>query len=195
MFEFDQIKTVKGLFNRHYNTTENDIISDTLEIGLETSSYSAGLYKAGQIFSNQTLIGFEGLTVNKIPNKEVFYENQGKIGYEPEWNQYDYYYYGNMTAQTNRNASIVFGRYNANDNYDAISAAYPLTVKEAFRLKGININVDETFSSFYNKNYTYCINSNFNGKDFQHKKEKTNTKSIFSKRIKHKSKPSFCTNI
>ena len=159
MFEFDQIKTVKGLFNRHYNTTENDIISDTLEIGLETSSYSAGLYKAGQIFSNQTLIGFEGLTVNKIPNKEVFYENQGKIGYEPEWNQYDYYYYGNMTAQTNRNASIVFGRYNANDNYDAISAAYPLTVKEAFRLKGININVDETFSSFYNKNYTYSTSN------------------------------------
>lgn len=154
MFEFDYIKTVKGLFTRHYNDTETDVISDNLQINLSTEDYSASNV-AGQLFESQTLIGFNGLTVNKIPNREIFYENQGIVGYNDEWKQYDYYYYGDTTAQINRNASVVFGNYNANDNLDAISAAYPLTVNEAFKLKGRINNLDETFSSFYNHNYTY----------------------------------------
>ena len=159
MFEFDYIKTVKGLFTRHYNNnTETDVISDNLEINLSTSDYKP-YYNAGQLFGSQTLIGFNGLTVNKIPNREIFYENQGVVGYNDEWKQYDYYYYGDTTAQINRNASVVFGNYNANDNLDAISAAYPLTVKEAFKLKGRINNLDETFSSFYNNNYTYTTGS------------------------------------
>ena len=155
MFEYDYIKSVKGLFTRHYNNnTQTDVINDNLEINLTSSNYAPNYY-AGQLIENQTLIGFNGLTVNKIPNKEIFYESQGVIGYNADLKQYDYYYYGNTTAQINRNANIVFGNYNANDNLSAISAAHPLTVKEAFKLKGKNYNIDETFSSFYNDNYTY----------------------------------------
>lgn len=155
VLEFDEIKSVKGLFNHTFNNgTDSDIISDTVQIGLsETDNFD---YE--QLLENQSLIGFEGLTVNKVPQREYFYPCQYEIGYSKELNQYDYYYYGTpVTAQTARNYSVVFGNYNANHNLTALSAAQELTISQAFAFKGVNLtfNPDTRFSSFYNKDFTY----------------------------------------
>lgn len=155
VLEFDEIKSVKGLFNHTFNNgTDSDIISDTVQIGLsETDKFD---YE--QLLENQSLIGFEGLTVNKVPQREFFYPCQYEIGYSKELNQYDYYYYGTpVTAQTARNYSVVFGNYNANHNLTALSAAQELTISQAFAFKGVNLtfNPDTRFSSFYNKDFTY----------------------------------------
>lgn len=155
VLEFDEIKSVKGLFNHTFNNgTDSDIISDTVQIGLsETEGFD---YE--QLLENQSLIGFEGLTVNKVPQHEYFYPCQYEIGYSKELNQYDYYYYGTpATAQTARNYSVVFGNYNANHNLTALSAAQELTISQAFAFKGVNLtfNPDTRFSSFYNKDFTY----------------------------------------
>jgi hypothetical protein len=155
VLEFDEIKSVKGLFNHTFNNgTDSDIISDTVQIGLSESD----TFDYEQLLENQALIGFEGLTVNKVPQHEYFYPCQYEIGYSKELNQYDYYYYGEpVTAQTARNYSVVFGNYNANHNLTGLSAAQGLTISQAFAFKGVNLSFssDTRFSSFYNKDFTY----------------------------------------
>lgn len=155
VFEFDEIKSVKGLFNHTFNNgTDSDIISDTVQIGLsETDAFD---YE--QLLENQALIGFEGLTVTKVPQHEYFYPCQYEIGYSKELNQYDYYYYGEpVTSQSARNYSVVFGNYNANHNLTGLSAAQELTISQAFAFKGVNLSFEPNtrFSSFYNKDFTY----------------------------------------
>ena len=155
VLEFDEIKTVKGLFNHTFNNSaDSDIISDTVQIGLSEND----TFDYEQLLENQALIGFEGLTVNKVPQHEYFYPCQYEIGYSKELNQYDYYYYGEpVTSQTARNYSVVFGNYNANHNLTGLSAAQGLTISQAFAFKGVNLsfNPDTRFSSFYNKDFTY----------------------------------------
>src|SRR5574344_2071385 len=68
MIETDRIKTVKGVFTRHYKSDNTDVttaINDTLNIDLMSADYNWE-----QLIENQALIGFNGLTVNKIPSKE-----------------------------------------------------------------------------------------------------------------------------
>lgn len=158
VLEFDEIKTVKGLFNHTFNNgSDSDIISDTVQIGLSEND----AFDYEQLLENQALIGFEGLTVNKVPQHEYFYPCQYEIGYSKELNQYDYYYYGEpVTSQTARNYSVVFGNYNANHNLTGLSAAQELTISQAFAFKGVNLtfNPDTRFSSFYNKDFTYSTN-------------------------------------
>ncbi|MBO7210248.1 MAG: hypothetical protein J6V44_04435 [Methanobrevibacter sp.] len=158
VLEFDEIKTVKGLFNHTFNNgSDSDIISDTVQIGLSEND----AFDYEQLLENQALIGFEGLTVNKVPQHEYFYPCQYEIGYSKELNQYDYYYYGEpVTSQTAHNYSVVFGNYNANHNLTGLSAAQELTISQAFAFKGVNLtfNPDTRFSSFYNKDFTYSTN-------------------------------------
>lgn len=157
MLDFDTIKTVKGTFKRYYDgknsqTKVYDYINDTVNVDLKETTEFSGV---GHI-ENQALIGFDGLTVNKIPNHEYFYSKQYQIGYSKELNQYDYYYYGDVTAQPNRNFSVVFGSYNANDNLDALSAIRGLKASTVFGLKGKYNNVENSsFSSYYNNEFTY----------------------------------------
>lgn len=157
MLDFDTIKTVKGTFKRYYDSENSqtkvyDYINDTVNVDLKETTEFSGV---GHI-ENQALIGFDGLTVNKIPNHEYFYSKQYQIGYSKELNQYDYYYYGDVTAQPNRNFSVVFGSYNANDNLDALSAIRGLKASTVFGLKGKYNNVENSsFSSYYNNEFTY----------------------------------------
>ena len=153
MIETDRIKTVKGVFTRHYKSDNTDVtaaINDTLNIDIMSADYNGE-----QLIENQALIGFNGLTVNKIPSKEYFFTEQYQIGYSKELNDYDYYYYGQSTEQENRNFSVVFGNYNANDNLSSFSAVENLSVSAAFALKGRYGNFDTKFSSFYNNDFTY----------------------------------------
>lgn len=158
MLDFDTIKRVKGTFKRFYDSVDNntkvyDYINDTVNVDLKHTNEFSGV----GLIENQALIGFNGLTVNKIPNHEYFYSKQYQIGYSKELNQYDYYYYGDVTAQPNRNFSVVFGSYNANDNLDAISAITGLDASQAFGLKGKYSNVENSsFSSYYNNKFTYA---------------------------------------
>lgn len=156
VLEFDKIKSVKGLFNHTFNNgNDSDIISDSVQIGLsETDDFD--YY---QLLENQALIGFEGLSVDKVPQHEYFYPYQYVIS-STGLDQYDYYYYGvPVTAQTTRNYSVVFGNYNANHNLTGLSAARELTISQAFAFKGLNLsfNPDNSFSSFYNKDFIYSL--------------------------------------
>lgn len=182
MLEFDNIKSVNALFTKYY-TTQTDTGSAKAEMTvrdyvnidlLENDSYSAS-----QIVDNQALIGFNGLTVNKIPNTEIFWSNKYQIGVDKDSNKPEYYYYGEMTAQPNRNYSVVFGNYNANDNVNAIGALKNLTVTEAFALKGHYGNYKDTsFSSVYNPEFTFAT-------DEEHAEEGTVTTNIHRLYFKH----------
>ena len=156
MLEFDSIKSVNGVFKKYYNETSSLFVNDSVNTNISTTDS----YSATQSVENQSLIGFGGLSVNKIPNKEVFYENQYQIGYDRNTKQYDLYYYGDTTAQTNTNYSVVFGQYNANENINAIGVLDKLSVNEIFSLKGKNGNYDNEFSSYLNKNFTYTTDEN-----------------------------------
>lgn len=151
MLEFDSVKTVKGVFKKYYNDASSMLVNDCVD----TNIFSTDSYSATQLVENQSLIGFGGLSVNKIPNKEVFYENQYQIGYDKDTKQYDLYYYGDTTAQPNTNYSVVFGQYNANENINSIGVLDKLSVNEIFSLKGKNGNYDNVFSSYYNTDFTY----------------------------------------
>ncbi len=188
VLDFDTIKTIKGTFKRYYGGehSDYDYINDTVNVDLKHSyEFSA------QDIENQALIGFDGLTVNKIPNNEYFYSNRYQIGYSKELNQYDYYYYGDETKQPNRNFSVVFGSYNANDNLDAISAINGLKVSTVFGLKGKYSDLENSsFSSYYNNEFTYSTDPTLSGEVsaiteihklyFKHTQDSTYTDSAIS---------------
>lgn len=188
VLDFDTIKTIKGTFKRYYGGehSDYDYINDTVNVDLKHSyEFSA------QDIENQALIGFDGLTVNKIPNNEYFYSNRYQIGYSKELNQYDYYYYGDETKQPNRNFSVVFGSYNANDNLDAISAINGLKVSTVFGLKGKYSDLENSsFSSYYNNEFTYSTDPALSGEVsaiteihklyFKHTQDSTYTDSAIS---------------
>ena len=168
VLEFDNIKSVDAIFTKYYTKQNGGIeelvpteVRDSVDIDLlETDSYADT-----QVVDNQALIGFNGLTVNKIPNSEIFWSNYYQVGHDNDTNHTEYYYYGDMTSQPNTNFSVVFGNYNANDNPDAISALTNLNVEEAFALKGkYGKYCNSSFSSYYNPDFTFSTSEEYDDK-------------------------------
>ena len=165
MLEFDNIKSVDALFTKYY-TIQTDTGSAEAEIAVRdyvnVDLLVNDSYSATQIVDNQALIGFNGLTVNRIPNTEIFWSKKEQIGEDPDTHYRDYYYYGEMTAQPNNNYSVVFGNYNANDNVNAVEALTNLSVTDAFALKGkYGKYCNSSFSSVFNNNFTFTTDEEY----------------------------------
>ena len=69
---------------------------------------------------NETLIGFNGLSVDRLPNYQVFYKRSDYLGTDE--NKKSYYYYSNTYEQSDTTFAVKMGNYNANYNPNALQA-------------------------------------------------------------------------
>lgn len=94
--------------------------SDTeVEVNLDTNFKTKG-YSFDIKIGYESLIGFSGLSVDRLPTEHVFYNSKSPIGYDKK-TKTQYYYYSNPSYEQNSTYCVKFGNYNANYNTKALS--------------------------------------------------------------------------
>lgn len=142
---YDALNTMRANVTR----TDNSTKSMHLDYGLSGVTFSSKFD-----IGNEALIGFEGLSVNRLPSYELFYRTSTYVGMEDNQN---FYYYSHPIMpmperhyQFNTNYSVIFGKYNAYVNPYALSGKTVSTITEYAELNGTGGEYLNTFTSFYN---------------------------------------------
>ena len=108
-----------NLFNTipsYVKKADSDEISEIdVNIGFTTKSYLSN-FEIG----NEALIGFSGLSVDRLPNELAFYKSRQQIGWDSETDRY-YYKYSHPKYVPDNTFTVKFGNYNANYNPRALS--------------------------------------------------------------------------
>lgn len=93
----------------------------------------------------EALIGFSGLSVDRLPNKQVYFKAKRQIGYNKSTKTY-YYYYSHPSYEADTTFAIKFGNYNANYNPNALNA---------FKRNSITdyVNDGQTYSNTFSSQY------------------------------------------
>lgn len=140
----------------NFNTIPSIVSSTALtafknvDIGYEDDSYLNNLN-----VGNEALIGFNGLSVDRLPNNQLFYKSYEQIGYNKETKK-AYYYYSNPVEQSDTTYAIKMGSYNSNYNPAALNAIVYDTMDEYMNDGN---EYSDTFSSYYNPDNTFEVSA------------------------------------
>ena len=107
---FNTIPSIIETISSNVTSTAN------IDLGYIQKSYTDNLN-----IGHEALIGFNGLSVDRLPNEQVYFKDKEQIGFD-EKTDTTYFYYSNPEYETDTTYSIKFGNYNANYNANALNA-------------------------------------------------------------------------
>lgn len=118
-------------------TQNNNKIKKEINYGCSSETFTGNFN-----FGNEALIGFNGLSVTRYPNNEIYFSSAIDIGDE----DHKVYYYIDPHKQINNNYSVIFGNYNA---------YYGLKCLSAKIFKNTDIGIEDALTKYFNDGSVY----------------------------------------